>query len=316
MCDAALSKLLLPHRDTVLARLQEHTTCEGFIKDLKGLVRQVLLVEGSQSVSRPMIFHKAVLRQIDVIGWDQLVNIAPDFSWIEIQVLDSKQRPHLLRLQFPTVPPFTPAVDASLPRGASEPPRTESIASIITWFQEELERFQKVWDVLDDIDAHCWVLEPESPDRAALTRRVALGLHMSLDITVDARLPYSYPSIHFFGPESKIVPLRDGLHERLGQWNMNHTPRENLQILLRHEFPSKQEHSIEDFSLECGVCYSYKLENGEIPTKSCEHAPCGRSFHFTCLHEWLRSLPSSRMSFGTIFGTCPYCTSPITVQAK
>jgi hypothetical protein len=33
-----------------------------------------------------------------------------------------------------------------------------------------------------------------------------------------------------------------------------------------------------------------------------------------CLVEWLRVLPSTRQSFGTLFGVCPYCSTQIVVK--
>ncbi len=35
--------------------------------------------------------------------------------------------------------------------------------------------------------------------------------------------------------------------------------------------------------IECGICYSYKLENGEAPETICKL--CNRGFHSTCLYH-------------------------------
>ncbi|TWW78489.1 E3 ubiquitin-protein ligase FANCL [Takifugu flavidus] len=67
------------------------------------------------------------------------------------------------------------------------------------------------------------------------------------------------------------------------------------------------------FSTECGICYSYRLEDS-IPDQVCNDPRCGQPFHQACLYEWLRGLPSSRQSFSVIFGDCPYCSKPITVK--
>ena len=49
-----------------------------------------------------------------------------------------------------------------------------------------------------------------------------------------------------------------------------------------------------------------------LPDTSCES--CGQHFHAQCIGEWLQALPSSRRSFNVIFGNCPYCTAPISVN--
>ena len=92
---------------------------------------------------------------------------------------------------------------------------------------------------------------------------------------------------------------------------------------------------------ECAICYTYRLPlagpdtgdggssamatepaandpsvpaAGRIPDEVCGGVQCGRSFHRNCLVEWLRSVPGHRQSFGTLFGTCPYCTGKISVK--
>ncbi len=62
----------------------------------------------------------------------------------------------------------------------------------------------------------------------------------------------------------------------------------------------------------CGICYSLQI-NGEskVPQVSCENSKCGYMFHTECLLEWLQSDQSSRQTFNTIFGSCPYCSDPI-----
>ena len=83
---------------------------------------------------------------------------------------------------------------------------------------------------------------------------------------------------------------------------------------------------------DCGICYSYQLYNNNnninneiisnnnknninnIPDIICNNEKCGKSFHTVCIIEWLTSIPTSRTSFGTLFGTCPYCQEAISVR--
>ena len=88
--------------------------------------------------------------------------------------------------------------------------------------------------------------------------------------------------------------------------------RENLERVLQLKFPSPADTEREEFRMECGICYAHRLTRpGEaetcLPECCCDNARCGRAFHQPCLFEWLQSLPDSRRSFDTIFGSCPYC---------
>lgn len=56
------------------------------------------------------------------------------------------------------------------------------------------------------------------------------------------------------------------------------------------------------------------LHGFATPDQICDNSRCGKSFHHACLLEWLRSTPSTRKSFRTYFGTCPYCSSPISLD--
>ena len=82
-----------------------------------------------------------------------------------------------------------------------------------------------------------------------------------------------------------------------------------------------------DFIAECGICYTHHLPLEEesnqgqgtkeafmVPNVLCGNPKCGRSYHETCLFEWLHSLPDSKISFDRTFGTCPYCMESISVK--
>jgi hypothetical protein len=47
---------------------------------------------------------------------------------------------------------------------------------------------------------------------------------------------------------------------------------------------------------------------------SCLNSKCKKHYHKECVNSWLKSLPGVKRSFGTIFGTCPYCADVIEVS--
>lgn len=40
----------------------------------------------------------------------------------------------------------------------------------------------------------------------------------------------------------------------------------------------------QSFSVECGICYSYRLDSA-IPDQVCNDPRCGQPFHQACLYE-------------------------------
>ncbi|XP_006817054.1 E3 ubiquitin-protein ligase FANCL-like [Saccoglossus kowalevskii] len=188
-----------------------------------------------------------------------------------------------------------------------------TLQDIYHQFSQELEKYQDYFDIIDEIDGKTWVLEPENPSYASTLRRIALGSSSSLQIDIDPFHPRVLPECRFLGADHVVNPLRDKLNANLERWDPLQSALMNLHNIIQIEFPSPSKIQKQDFSMECGICYSYRLET-TIPDKVCEDPRCGQPFHQTCLYEWLRALPSSRQSFNTIFGECPYCSKPITVK--
>jgi len=92
--------------------------------------------------------------------------------------------------------------------------------------------------------------------------------------------------------------------------------RLNLEAVLGLSFPTPLQASsegAEEYAVECAVCYMYDLD-GVVPEVA--YDGCKKPFHKSCLGEWLRALPSTRQSFNRLFGECPYCSRPITVEAS
>lgn len=89
--------------------------------------------------------------------------------------------------------------------------------------------------------------------------------------------------------------------------------KQNLETVFGIELPSPATSKREDFADECAICYAYRF-NGSIPDRACENLHCAKPFHRECLFEWLRSLPTARQAFDSVFGQCPYCSEPISCK--
>ncbi|GMF38399.1 unnamed protein product [Phytophthora fragariaefolia] len=144
----------------------------------------------------------------------------------------------------------------------------------------------------------------------------------------------------FFGRQASVGVLRERWGSNAVHWDETKALAENLERVLELTLPSPKTAKPEEFAVECGICYSFRLDaedehtedgkeedNGEltqrsgaterrsrIPDKLCENANCNRPFHSKCLFDWLRALPTSRQSFHTVFGECPYCRESISAK--
>jgi len=127
----------------------------------------------------------------------------------------------------------------------------------------------------------------------------------------------------FLGPPDKVKELVLLLGSNANKWDNKKSIKLNLEMVLCVTLPTKSDHHNEDFLIECGICYTNSLEVKSTtsstssfctPDQVCPKVSCNRMYHFTCLVDWMQSIPTCRSSFGTLFGTCPYCQEPMSVR--
>ena len=129
------------------------------------------------------------------------------------------------------------------------------------------------------------------------------------------------------------------------KWSNEKLVRENLENIFEKTFPTKpsaEGSANATIELECGICYTYAIKDTSMlagaagfggggnsmagggdtnsstlvfPEVHCDNSKCGRVYHHRCLVDWLKSLPSTRVSFHTLFGCCPYCQEPLCAKA-
>ena len=296
------------------------------------------------------------------VGWINVVDVDNSFRRIELVCTDSTGRAHTIRVALPTdYPGSPPECFLSVPVPTGMTASTVELASAAhsnnddgqqqqllkpsfkaAWVDRDkcnlrgvleeasvkLSAFVDFWAEMEDFDANTWVLEPACPSRSDMVRRIALRKHCSVEITLKPHRPRDVCTCNFIGPENISGPLRHAFHAGQRTWDTSVPVRMNLERILGQPFPSPSTSSKSDFSVECGVCYSYRIIPGAVgedvgvdtqsvaaallPDIPCES--CGQQFHAQCIGEWLQALPSSRRSFNVIFGNCPYCTAPISVN--
>jgi E3 ubiquitin-protein ligase FANCL len=105
---------------------------------------------------------------------------------VNCAVRDEAGREHRLEVELmPDHPRTAPVCTTDLPQALAlrwDPAQPSTLADVVRQFEEALRGYQALWAVLEDIDRHTWVLEPERPTLATSIRRIALGRAQSSPI--------------------------------------------------------------------------------------------------------------------------------------
>ncbi|XP_067384604.1 E3 ubiquitin-protein ligase FANCL [Channa argus] len=314
-CSWKLKHLLRGYEHIVKQRLQQSPDLVSFILELKTVLEMGLKSRPECSSISPPHYYSQLISEIETLGWDKLLFIDTEFRTLRLKAEDSSGREHTLTIKLKSKHPGEAPeclADLPVPLAITWTPQS-TLQQLHNQFLLVLESLTEFWNVLDEIDSQTWILEPEKPSRADTTRRIAIENNVSIKVEVDPRHPKMLPECFLLGAEHVVTPLRNKLNANMHLWNPNSSVLHNLRDVLEITFPSPATHEKSNFSTECGICYSYRLE-AAIPDQVCNDPRCGQPFHQACLYEWLRALPSSRQSFNIVFGECPYCSKPITVK--
>ncbi|KAF4105806.1 E3 ubiquitin-protein ligase FANCL [Onychostoma macrolepis] len=314
-CCWQMKRLLHGYQQIVKQRLQHSTNLMAFILELRTVLEVALKSQpGCQSFSPPQ-YYSQLITELEILGWDKLLFIDAEFLTLKLKAEDSAGRQHAITVKLkPKYPTEAPEFSADLPVPLVITWTSQStLANVHSQFLLNVEALSEFWSVLDEIDEQTWVLEPEKPTKADSMRRIAIGNNVSIKVQIDPRHPKMLPECCLLGAEHVVTPLRNKLNANMHLWNPDCSVLQNMKDVLEIEFPSPTTHEKSSFSVECGICYSYRLESA-IPDQVCNDPRCGQPFHQVCLYEWLRGLSTSRQSFNIVFGECPYCSKPITVK--
>ncbi|KAL3763112.1 hypothetical protein ACHAWU_004998 [Discostella pseudostelligera] len=362
-----------------------------------------MISTSSPLISPPLEYYSALIHQLQVLSSmpnvtdvslhkQPTVNSASsqegtpaDLTSVSITCLDANKRSHTWHAElYPSIVltmdlPSEFVLDdkhVRLERWWEDGGATGTMSGVLprihTHFDHALQKYQPLFDELDDLDSHLWILEPSLPARrSSVERRIALWEGgASLVIALDPENARGVPvMVRFLGVTlatmkaaayarassladsdsmvgerasdfvdwrtsfSEFVSVEDHKNGNSDEidfatkqyWSEERSVRENLQLWFGSPLPSPLSPSTEmsDFLVECGICYTHRLPTddssnegggGPLPEAKCSNPSCNRHYHESCLFEWLHSLPTARVSFDRIFGSCVYCCEPVSVK--
>ncbi|SAM06879.1 hypothetical protein [Absidia glauca] len=334
-----LQSLLSSHQHTIQGRLDQCQDIGLFLSDLKDSLEQIIPpILDLERLKPSSERYTLLVDELNTIGYDNLDTMNDTMTELVFKCQDLGGRCHLIKASIPPQFPLQPpALTLDLPTANStttaiqHPSITSpSLSVMLNNALHTLNQYQSFFDTMDRIDEQARVLDPLKPLRSDTWRRIALGNHCSLQLTLpDAACPtQSPPQIRFFGNEKKVAPFQQAWQRFVEshQWRTDLSVLDNLAAplpsILRLSTPAESNVAMDtkDDDMACAICYAYRLDGGdaqhqETPDTICANPQCNRGFHPSCLYEWLRSNPTTTRSFNVLFGNCPYCNDKITIKA-
>ncbi|XP_011178309.2 E3 ubiquitin-protein ligase FANCL [Zeugodacus cucurbitae] len=201
----------------------------------------------------------------------------------------------------------------------------DNLSAMVQQFRNYLQDLQPFYENFTDIDELCYVVQPTPPVSTkhnwrlfVLRERVFIKLVLS-----DPFAPISSMSVQIIGPTQAVEELRRTLSNGLSEWDAELDIHKNLlRIFDICYFPMPpgsgwlEAEGVVNATEQkfCNICYSYQLEQGEIPIVSCDNPQCTLIYHAACLKEWFNTLTNGKDFLSVSFGTCPFCKTKLSTS--
>lgn len=125
-----------------------------------------------------LTYYKSLLRDIDESGWNSIVSISNSLQQITVSVNDPSNRSHDVVIELPSsYPQGHPMCKLAIPKERDFVWKEQNtFRDILTEIGSVLSGFNDVWNVLEDIDKHCIVMDPSTPTFHHAYRRIYLRM--------------------------------------------------------------------------------------------------------------------------------------------
>ena len=333
-------------------KLESFKSVKALASGIQNFVNQIGTETPRQvlSSSSESALLQLLMRHLDDVGWNRVLKVNEDFSVLQMRSVDQGGREHHFDILInPGYPLISPTVQATLPNQIKLPWTPNSdLRSIVSVVDSEIKKHQDLFQELSEIDTLTWVLEPVQPNFSTSTRRLALERSCSIVLDVNIDNPREICPMNFFGPPVRVNHFRASLNKNAHLWSNRRSLKCNIEALLESPLPTRtMENGASNYlSEECGICYAYAIPSDKadqpilsrgaefpssnnqpsnssktkhaisVPDQACANTRCCKIYHFSCLVDWLQALPSSKTSFGTLFGSCPYCQEALSVRIQ
>ncbi|XWS33440.1 hypothetical protein CRYUN_Cryun22dG0083100 [Craigia yunnanensis] len=151
-----------------------------------------------RELAKSSSFYRAVYSEIEEVGWEHLVRLGGDLTFLSFRVLDKKGRVHVMEIQldkaYPRVPPM---VSTDVPYIFNlEWSINSRLKNLVQKFQEHLEKLQGFWSTLDEIDRSLWIVDSKHASRAMSFRQIHIGNDCFIMLSININDPRSLPGYY------------------------------------------------------------------------------------------------------------------------
>lgn len=244
--------------------------------------------------------------------------LAYDLCKITATTVDESNREHKVQIyvDYNDRKNIFEIVEYDLPYERDKFQKSSNLKMVYNQFVQIVESLQLFFNLMDDFDKSCHILDPIPQNRRYNYRRIWLDETLSIIIKVDPFRLDALPNIIFLGPERIVESYRSTMNKNFENWDpTNYIFSEIKKLIGLEKFPVKpldQEKVYGGLLVdvgECSICFSYRLEDN-LPEIICKNEYCGNCYHIACLYEWLISV-NARRFLSEVVGSCPNCEKNI-----
>ncbi|XP_062144726.1 uncharacterized protein LOC133852069 isoform X3 [Alnus glutinosa] len=215
-----------------------------------------------RELAKSSIFYRTVYSEIEEVGWEHLVRLGEDLTFLSFRILDEKGRLHFMEIQLDIAyPKSPPSVSADLPYIFDLQWSINSrLKDVVQQFRKHLEKLQEFWSILDDIDKSLCVVDPKQPSRSMSHRQIKIRNDCFIVLSINANNPRSLPECRFMGSGPFVDSLRKLWQRNSRKWAKDKPYLENLTCLLETQLPRPTDGQTNNQQVECGICYMMSWE--------------------------------------------------------
>eukprot|EP01038_Epipyxis_sp_PR26KG_P005536 gene5536-7654_t len=294
-----------------------------------------------------------IIKELNELGWKYIEDLNDDLSVIVLNFQDLDQCHHLVKLYFnknigkeevlkTDIYSLSVTIEADL-AWSIIPNRSDGVINfhegllkkIKLEFDNGVFKYRQYLQVVRDLHKECYVIQPDSLKYSYLFRRIMLDDTNAIEFKLDPIHPNQISKVQFYA--NGVISKERGIkmYNNLHLWVSANSIKDNLESVLQLKLPLPIQHSssiviqncFDCEEKECGICYStsyHPIDLNENIQKSekidqttiitCVNVKCNRIYHSLCLLDWLKAVPTNKISFGHVYGKCLYCQEGIAAK--